>query len=116
MEVIKINSAADVEDAYKGAKVSKTRVDSLNDKFQTVPDEFTIYGLCFPTLKIAGEEVPNVPAFAISEDGKKYIPVGTFKQSYTDKNSASEITKEGKNKGKFLITQRTLVPSMYNRI
>ena len=109
MEVIKINSAADVEDAYKGANVSKTRVDSLNDKFQTVPDEFTIYGLCFPTLKIGGEDIPNVPAFAINEDGTKYVPVGTFKQSYTDKNTASEITKEGDNKGKFLVVNNKRV-------
>ena len=107
--IIKISKAEDVEDAYKSNNVSKPRIDGLNDKFQTVPDEFTVYGLVFPTLKIAGEEVPNVPAFAISEDGKKYIPVGTFKQSYTDKNSASQITKDGDNKGKYLVVNNKRV-------
>jgi hypothetical protein len=109
MEIIKIKSAEDVENAYKDANVSKPRIDGLNDKFQTVPDEFTVYGLVFPTLKIGGEEIPNVPSFAISEDGKKYLPVGTFKQSYTDKSAASEITKEGANKGKFLVVNNKRV-------
>ena len=109
--IIKISKAEDVVNAYKENNVSEPRVNSLNDKFQTVPDEFTVYGLVFPTLKIGGEEVPNVPAFAISEDGKKYIPVGTFKQSYTDKNSASQITKEGKNKNKYLVVNNKRVHS-----
>ena len=109
MEIIKITGVEDVEDAYKSNNVNDTRVKGLNDKFQTVPDEFTIYGLCFPTLKIGGEDIPNVPAFAINEDGTKYVPVGTFKQSYTDKNTASEITKEGDNKGKFLVVNNKRV-------
>ena len=109
--IIKISKAEDVENVYKTNNVSDTRVKGLNDKFQTVPDEFTVYGLVFPTLKIGGNEVPNVPSFAISEDGKKYIPVGTFKQSYTDKNSASQITKDGDNKGKYLVVNNKRVHS-----
>ena len=109
MEVIKIATATDVEDAYKAAKVSQPRIDGLNEKFQAVPDEFTVFGLCFPTLKIGKKTIPNVPAFAINEDGSKYVPVGTFKQSYTDKATASEITKEGSNKGKFLVVNNKRV-------
>lgn len=109
MEIIKINSTEDVQAAYTTANVNPTRVNSLNDKFQAVPDEFTIFGLCFPTLKIGSEEIPNVPSFAINADGTKYIPVGTFKQSYTDKNTASQITKEGNNKGKYLVVNNKRV-------
>ena len=112
MEIIKINSASDVEEVYTANNVSETRVKGLDDKFQTVPDEFTVYGLVFPTLKIGGVEVPNVPSFAISEDGKKYIPVGTFKQSYTDKTTASQITKEGDNKDKYLVVNNKRVHSL----
>jgi hypothetical protein len=111
-KIIQINSVADVEDVYKNAKVSQTRIDGLNDKFQTVPDEFTVYGLVFPTLKIGKQTVPNVPAFAINEDGTKYVPVGTFKQSYTDKTTASQITKEGDNKDKWLVVNNKRVHAL----
>lgn len=107
--IVKINKVEDVEDAYKAAKVSEPRINSLHDKFQTVPDEFTVYGLVFPTLKIGGKEIPNVPSFAINEEGTKYLPVGTFKQSYTNKTTASQITKEGANKDKFLVVNNKRV-------
>ena len=112
MEIIKITSAADVKTAYEDNNVNHTRVNGLDDKFQSIPDEFTVYGLCFPTLKIGGNEIPNVPSFAINEDGTKYVPVGTFKQSYTDKGTASEITKEGSNKGKYLVVNNKRVHSL----
>ena len=112
MEVIAINKVEDVQALYEKNNVSAPRVNSLNDKFQTVPAEFTIFGLCFPTLKIGGNEIPNVPAFAINEEGTKYVPVGTFKQSYTDKGTASEITKEGSNKGKFLVVNNKRVHAL----
>lgn len=107
--IVKITSAKDVEDAYKAHKVSEPRTNGLHDKFQVIPDEFTIYGLCFPTLKINGEDIPNVPSFAINEEGTKYIPVGTFKQAYTDKSTASQITKAGNNKDKFLVVNNKRV-------
>jgi hypothetical protein len=109
MEIIKINSVKDVEDVYKKAQVSQTRIDGLHNKFQSIPDEFTVYGLVFPTLKINGEEVPNIPAFAINEEGTKYVPVGTFKQSYTDKTTASQITKAGDNKDLWLVVNNKRV-------
>lgn len=109
--IIKISKAEDVEAAYKNNNVSKPRIDGLNDKFQTVPDEFTVYGLVFPTLRIGGKEIPNVPAFALNEDGTKYLPVGTLKQAYTDKSTASEITKDGDNKGKYLVVNNKRVHS-----
>jgi hypothetical protein len=112
MEVIRINSTKDVEAAYKAANVNETRIKGLNDKFQSIPDEFTVYGLVFPTLKINGEEIPNVPSFAINEDGTKYIPVGTFKQSYTDKTTASQITKAGDNKDKWLVVNNKRVHAL----
>ena len=111
MEIIKINSVEDVQTAYAENNVNPLRVQSLNDKFQTIPDEFTVHGLCFPTLKINGEDVPNVPSLSINTDGTKFIPVGTFKQSYTDKTAASQITKEGTNKGKFLVVNNKRVHS-----
>ena len=109
MEVIKISGVEAVEDVYKTNKVGDNRLKGLHDKFQAVPDEFTVFGLCFPTLKIGKKTIPNVPAFAINEDGSKYVPVGTFKQSYTDKATASEITKDGANKGKFLVVNNKRV-------
>lgn len=109
MEIIKINDVKDVEAAYKAANVSEPRIKGLNDKFQSIPDEFTVYGLVFPTLKINGEEVPNVPSFAINEEGTKYVPVGTFKQSYTDKTTASQITKAGDNKDLWLVVNNKRV-------
>lgn len=109
MEVIKINDVKDVEDVYTTNKVNDTRVKGLHDKFQAVPDEFTVFGLCFPTLKIGKKTIPNVPAFAINEDGSKYVPVGTFRQSWTDKTTASQITKEGANKDKFLVVNNKRV-------
>lgn len=112
MEVIKIATAKDVEEVYTANNVSAPRISSLNNKFQTIPDEFTVYGLCFPTLKIGSQTLPNVPAFAINEDGSKYVPVGTFKQSWTDKTTASEITKEGDNKGKFLVVNNKRVHAL----
>lgn len=109
MEVIKVTSAEDVQQLYKDNKVNENRMKAVNDKFVTVPDEFTVYGLTFKTITIAGEENPNVPVLSISEDGSKYITVGTFKQSYTDKSNASQITKAGDNKDKYLVVNNKRV-------
>lgn len=109
MEIIKINSAEEVQALYQKHGVNENRTKTVNDKFVTVPDEFTVYGLSFKTINIAGEENPNVPVLSISEDGSKYITVGTLKQAYTDKDKASKITKEGDNKGHFLVVNNKRV-------
>lgn len=109
MEVIKIKSAEDVQALYKQNEVSEPRTNSVNDKFVVVPDEFTVYGLGFKDITIGGEISPNVPVLSISEDGSKYITVGTLKQSYTDKTVASKITKKGDNKDKYLVVNNRRV-------
>ena len=109
MEVIQVTSASEVAQLYKENNVNPNRQKSVNDKFVTVPDQFTCYGLVFVDLKIGDNEMKNVPAIAISEDGKKYITVGTFRQAYTDKTSASKITKEGENNGHFLVVNNKSV-------
>lgn len=108
-KINKVASAEDVQKLYEDNGVNETRTKTVNDKFVTVPDEFTVYGLSFKTITIAGEENPNVPVLSISEDGSKYITVGTFKQSYTDKTTASVISKEGDNKGKYLVVNNRRV-------
>ena len=109
MEIIKVSSAEDVQALYEQNHVNGNRTNTVNDKFVTIPDEFTVYGLTFKTITIGGEENPNVPVLAINEDGSKYITVGTFKQSFTDKSNASQITKDGDNKGKFLVVNNKRV-------
>lgn len=108
-KIIKVASAEDVQKLYEDNGVNDNRTKAVNDKFVTVPDEFTVYGLSFKTITIAGVENPNVPVLSISEDGSKYITVGTFKQSYTDKSTASKITKEGDNKNKYLVVNNKRV-------
>lgn len=110
MEVIKVSSAEEVQKLYEDNGVNETRTKGVNDKFVVIPDEFTVYGLTFKTITIAGEENPNVPVLSINEDGSKYITVGTFKQSYTDKDKASKITKETSDqKGHFLVVNNRRV-------
>ena len=110
MEVItKLNSSEDVAKAYEDAGVNQKRQDSLNDNYSQLPSKFKIYGLTFVTLTIGEKVLKNVPAFAISEDGKQTVLVGTFKQSYTDKTEAVKIKKEGKNKGKFMVVNNKKV-------
>lgn len=109
-KIIKVSSAEDVQKLYEDNGVNDNRTKTVNDKFVTVPDEFTVYGLGFKDITIAGEVNPNVPVLIISEDGEKYITVGTFKQSYTDKDKASKITKEDSpHKGDFLVVNNKRV-------
>lgn len=110
MEVITmLNSAEEVAKAYEDNGVNKNRRDSLNDNYSQLPEKFKIYGLTFVTLNIGEKTLNNVPAFAISEDGKQTVLVGTFKQTYTDKNEATKIKKEGNNKGKFMVVNNCKV-------
>lgn len=109
MDPIKVNSAEDVQKLYKDNGVSETRTNAVNDKFVTVPDKFTVYGLDFKDITIEGVVNPNVPVLSISEDGSKYITVGTFKQSHTDKATASKITKAGDNEGHYLVVNNRRV-------
>ena len=110
MEVISnLNSAEDVAAAYENNGVNKNRRDSLNDNYSQLPAKFKIYGLTFVTLTIGDKVLNNVPAFAISEDGKQTVLVGTLKQTFTDKNEAVKIKKEGKNKGKFMVVNNCKV-------
>ena len=110
LEVItKLNSAEDVSAAYEEHGVNKNRRDSLNDNYSQLPPKFKIYGLVFVTLNINGQKLENIPAFAISEDGRQTVLVGTFKQTYTDKSEATQITKETANKGKWLVVNNCKV-------
>lgn len=104
MEVItNLNSLEDVAKSYKDNGVSASRQKSLKDKFEQVPSKFTVHGLTFVTLNINGKEIKNVPAFAINEDGSKYVLVGTFRQTYTDKTEPTIITKKTKNENKLMV-------------
>lgn len=110
MEVITmLNSPEDVAKAYEDAGVNQKRQDSLFDNYSQLPSKFKVFGLTFVTLTIGEKVLKNVPAFAISEDGKQTVLVGTFKQSYTDKTEAVKIKKEGKNKGKFMVVNNKRV-------
>ena len=110
MEVItKLNSPEDVAKAYEDAGVNDKRRDALFDNYSQLPEKFKVYGLTFVTLTIGEKVLNNVPAFAISEDGKQTVLVGTFKQTYTDKTEAVKIKKEGKNKGKWMVVNNKRV-------
>ena len=110
LEVIsEIKSAEDVATAYETHGVNKKRRDALNDNYSQLPEKFKVYGLTFVTLTIGEKVLNNVPAFAISEDGKQTVLVGTFKQTYTDKNEATKIKKEGNNQGKFMVVNNCKV-------
>lgn len=110
MEVITmLNSAEEVAKAYEDNGVNKNRRDSLNDNYSQLPEKFKVYGLTFVTLNIGEKTLNNVPAFAISEDGKQTVLVGTFKQTYTDKNEAVQIKKETANKGKWMVVNNCKV-------
>lgn len=110
LEVISnLSSSEDVAKAYEDNGVNKNRRDSLNDNYSQLPAKFKVYGLTFVTLTIGDKVLNNVPAFAISEDGKQSVLVGTFKQTYTDKNEAVKIKKEGKNNGKFMVVNNCKV-------
>ena len=107
--IIELKTAEDVAAAYEENGVNKKRRDALNDNYSQLPSKFKIYGLTFVTLTIGDRVLKSVPAFAISEDGKQTVLVGTFKQTYTDKNEATQIRKEGKNKGKFMVVNNKKV-------
>lgn len=110
MEVITLlNSPEDVAKAYEDAGVNQKRQDSLFDNYSQLPEKFKVFGLTFVTLTIGEKVLKNVPAFAISEDGKQTVLVGTFKQTYTDKNEAVKIKKDGKNKGLFMVVNNKKV-------
>lgn len=108
-KVVKVTSIESVKEIYVQNGVNETRIKGLSDKFQTVPDKFKVHGIQFEDLKVGEEIVKNVPCFSIDNKGEKYIPVGTFKQAYTDKTTASEIKKEGDNKGKYLVVNNKRV-------
>lgn len=110
MEVItQLNSPEDVAKAYEDAKVNEKRQKTLFDNYSQLPEKFKVYGLTFVTLVIGEKVLKNVPAFAISEDGKQTVLVGTFKQTYTDKTEATKIKKEGKNEGKWMVVNNKKV-------
>lgn len=104
MEVIKTISTIDeVAKSYADNGVSASRQKSLKDKFEQVPSKFTVHGLMFVTLNINGKEIKGVPAFAIDESGDRYVLVGTFRQTYTDKTEPTIITKKSKNENKLMV-------------
>lgn len=107
-EIIKAIKAENVADLYKANKVFEKRTERVNQKFQTMPDKFEVFGLCFPEIEIDGE-TRVTPAFAINETGSNYLPVALLFANYTDKTEASKINKEGNNKGKFLVVNNRKV-------
>ena len=110
LEVItEIKSAEDVATVYETHGVNKKRRDSLNDNYSQLPSKFKVYGLTFVTLTIGEKTLENIPAFAISENGKETVLVGTFKQTYTDKSEATKIKAETANKNKFMVVNNCKV-------
>ena len=110
MEIITtLSSPEEVAKAYEANGVNKKRRDSLFDNYSQLPEKFKVFGLTFVTLTIGEKVLENIPAFAISEDGKATVLVGTFKQTYTDKNEAVKIKKETANKNKFMVVNNCKV-------
>lgn len=104
-----ILSPEQVTAAYEAANVNPNRIKSMNDKFTVVPDNFTAKELIFVDITVNGKVNKNVPAFRVGEDKSKYVLIGQIRSQYTDKKSASKISKEGNNKGKFLVVNNRYV-------
>ena len=102
-EIIELKTVEDVKAAYEKLGVKQTRIDSLNEKFSQLPKEFECMELGTTTLTIGDKTLENVPCFFINKEKTKYVLIGTFKQMYTDKTTASKITKNTVNNGKFLV-------------
>ncbi len=113
MDIIKAATPEAVKEAYATLGVKQTRIDSVLDKFATIPDRFTCLGLIVVDVKVGSNINRNIPALAISEDGTKYVLVGQLISQFTDKTTASVITKEGDNNGKFLVVNNKRVHSIF---
>ena len=107
-EIINL-SPEQVVAAYQAANVNPNRIKTMNDKFTTIPDSFTAKELIFVDITVNGKVNKNIPAFRVGEDNSKYVLVGQIRSQYTDKKTASKISKEGDNKGKFLVVNNRYV-------
>ena len=113
MDVIKVTSVEAVKAAYTKFGVSEKRIESLESKFVSIPDEFQVTGLTAREATIQGE-TRVIPEFEVKVGKlKNTIPVGQlFAQYVGDTTKASEITKEGSTyKGKFLVSNNKRVNS-----
>lgn len=110
MDLFKVKTAEDIAKAYAQAGVSQKRIEGLENKFQTIPDNFKIEGLCFPKLKI-GDKTVVVPSFALDTKATRTIPVGQLFASHVGNTpTASEIQKaDSAYKGKFLVVNKERV-------
>lgn len=109
-EIISILSTPeDVKAAYEKMGVKTALISGLNDKFMTVPESFEVFGLIPKDVTINGRTMQNIPAFAIDKDGDQFVLVGSFLSQYTDRTTASKITREGVNNGKFMVANNKRV-------
>lgn len=104
-----LSTPEEVKAAYEKMGVKMARISGLNDKFMTVPESFEVFGLVPKDVTINGRIMQNIPAFSIDEEGDQFVLVGSFLSRYTDRATASKITKEGANKGKFMVTNNKRV-------
>lgn len=96
MDVIKVESVEAVKEAYVKFGVSEKRIESLDSKFVSIPDEFQVIGLTAREAEIQGTK-RVIPEFKV-KSGKveSTIPVGQlFAQYAADPTKASKITKAG---------------------
>lgn len=113
MDVIKVESVEAVKEAYAKFGVSEKRIESLDSKFVSIPDEFQVVGLTAREATIQGE-IRVIPEFKVKV-GKveNSIPVGQlFAQYVSDVTKASQITKDGSAyKGRYLVSNNKRVNS-----
>jgi len=111
MDTIKAKSVEDVKSAYAKFGVSKTRIEGLDAKFVSIPDEFQVVGLTAREADIQGEK-RVIPEFKVKV-GKveNSIPVGQmFAQYVGDPTKASQITKKGSQyKDSYLVSNNKRV-------
>lgn len=110
METIKVKTTEDVAAAYSKLGVSAKRIEGLDNKFVTMPDQFKITGVTAREVKI-GNDVRIVPEFEVlANKVKSTIPIGQLFASYVGTEKASQITKEGSAyKGKYLVSNNKRV-------
>ena len=104
-----LSTPEEVKAAYEKMGVKTARISGLNDKFMTVPEKFEVFGLIPKDVTINGRTMQNIPAFSIDKEGDQFVLVGSFLSQYSDRTTASKITREGANYGKFLIANNRRV-------
>lgn len=109
MSELIILSPEQVVKAYTENGVNPNRIKNMEQKFVTIPDQFTAKELIFVELTVGDKTLKSVPAFRYGDEKSKHVLVGQLRGQYTDKKEASLIKKDGANFGRYLVVNNKFV-------